>query len=135
MQTNLPASGVCTTLSIYLCSFMSCAGPGNKKKKKQLSLKWPHEKSKTKNKLQLVCVRQFEFPGVSPRFAGTLFFPLFLRLHGLLHQVTLLVKQATESPLEFRFPPLRSVWRKDPFFNNLQGLFFLSCQRHLFCVC
>lgn len=91
------------------------------------------KRAKTKNKLQLVCVRQFWFPGVSPRFAGTLFFPLFLRLHGLLHQVTLMVKQATESLAEFRFPPLHTIQRKDAFLT-ICWLFF-SSQRHLFCVC
>lgn len=90
-------------------------------------------KKKSKNKLQLVCVRQFWFPGVSPRFAGTLFFPLFLRLHGLLHQVTLMVKQATEKLAEFRFPPLHSVQRKDAFLTICR-LFFLS-PRRLLCVC
>lgn len=34
-------------------------------------------------------VRQFYLQEVSPRFVGMLFFPLFWRLHGLLHEVTL----------------------------------------------
>lgn len=105
-----------------------------RRRKKQLSFKRPYEKSKTKNKLQLVCVRQFEFPGVSPRSVGTLFLLLFLRLHGLLHQLTLMAKQATESPAEFRFTPLHTVQTKDAFLGVCRLFFLVPSETLIVCL-